>query len=199
MLLSLSSCSTSFCPYWHSSYKPTQHIFETDSVILTEQYGIKETKDSARSRVAKGMIIDSTPNFYFHLEQKVSWIPIIPILFYFIEFQRPNAPYQLQVRIKNNKIYQSLDSISYIIYDSLETVYYKGSHNYNWDFTKLPYYRVPEEPYNINMKLSKTATIYGDIDLLFTDFNNKPVMLKIKRIKFNYEKGRQWFFIHINS
>jgi hypothetical protein len=145
-------------------------------------------------KIANNWIVDSIPYFYFKIEKKYITIPIIPI-FYWIEFQRRNALYKFRMEINNNKIYQSLDSVSYTIYDSFETVYYKGGYKYNINLTERVYAPNFDTPNTINIKLNKTDIVYGDIELFFTDFNNKPVKQAIRKIKFEYDKRR--FFMCI--
>jgi CTP-dependent riboflavin kinase len=103
------------------------------------------------------------------------------------------------VGVGNNKIYQSFDSINYTIYDSLETIYYKGGYNFNVDkfIEYKPYNRI-QTPYIIDIKLNRTDTVYGDFELFCTDITKKPVMIKIKKIKLKYDKRRQTLFM-INS
>jgi hypothetical protein len=192
VLLSLNGCyETSFYSNWTA---------RTDEPLIdTIEFVIKNKKSEIVASIYKGRS-DSIPDFDFHLEQNYISIPIIPF-FYWVEFQRSNAPYKLQVRIGNNKIYQSLDSINYTLYDSLNTKHYDGSLKYDSELTVSPDYSSYLQsfsPYTIDIKLSKKDIIYGDFDLFFTDINNNPIVQRIKKIKFNYEKNRQTMII-INS
>jgi len=197
ILLNLSSCYvTEWRSVWsYSSYNPSQHTFDIDTAF-TAKYGEELVEKYIKSRIVYGYkVVDSIPDFYFSIIQDDRTIPIIP-LFYSVNFHKSNGLYKFRATINNNKIYQSFDSLNYTIYDSLETVYYKGAYNVKIDnilvenksYTELmPYFM----PYTISIKLNKTDTIYGDIDLFFTDINNKPVVKKIRRIKFNYTEGRR--------
>jgi hypothetical protein len=204
MLLCLSGCTTSFYSDWScTTYDPLQYTFDIDSVLVAS-YGKEEVdkdiKSGTPSLYLYNNMVDSIPYFNIRLEQDYSWIPIL-LIFYGIDFQRPNTPYRPKVRIENNKIYQSLDSINYAIYDSLESKRYEGSWIYNWKFAvspSYPAYPSSSDPYNIDMKLCEKDVIYGDFDLFFTDINNNFIVQRIKRIKFNYEKNRQTMII-INS
>lgn len=204
MLLCLSSCSTSFYTFWScSTYDPSQHTLGIDSLYVewykkeyVEKYNLKSAPPIPPGAY---IVVDSIPYFYFNLEQKYSWIPIIPI-FYTIEFQRSNALYQLEVRVNNNKIYQSFDSIRYTLYDSLGTKCYKGSYVYDWKFVESPDHPKSSKSnsYSIDFKLCENDILYGDMELFFTDFNNKFVVQSIKRIKFNYKKIKRSFYYPYN-
>jgi hypothetical protein len=189
IILNLSSCTAIYYSNWRSStYDPSQHTFHIDSASRAK-YG----KEIVEQRIRLGIdewIVDSIPYFYFNMEKKSKTIPIIPI-FYRINFQKKNALYRLDASI-NNKIYQSFDSASYTIYDSLKIVYHKGSYKCNRDITTSKRSELLITPYTINIRLEKTDVVYGDIDLFFTDYNNRPVMHTIRRIRFKYEKGRYW-------
>ncbi len=188
MLLGLSSCyKTIHYSYWsYNSYDPSLHTFEIDSAFVAK-YGKEIVESNIKSGRVTGWIVDSIPDFYFSIERDDRTIPIIP-LFYSVNFPKPKGLYHFRVEIDNNKIYQSLDSVSYTIYDSLETIYYNGGYNFNRD--NLLVEDNIQTPYIIAIKLNKTDTIYGDIDLFFTGIDNKPVVKKIRRIKFNYTEGK---------
>jgi hypothetical protein len=159
--------------------------------------GMKSAEQRIRIQTADDWIVDSIVYFYFNIEKEQTTIPIIPI-FYRVDFQKSRALYNFKVLIGNNKIYKTLDSVSYTIYDSLETVHYKGGYNYNRSITGSGSHELFETPYKINVKLKETDIVYGDIDLFFTDYNNKPVIKTIRKIKFKYDKGR-YFTSDINS
>lgn len=193
----LSSCSTVYYSYWNcTTYDPSNHTFKIDSAYLAK-YGKKATDQLIRIKAADHWIVDSMVYFSLYLEKEQSTMPIIPI-FYRIEYQKKSSFYKLKIYIGNNKIYKSLDSVSYTIYDSLGTVCYTSRYNYNRIITESRKHELFETPYTINIKLKETDIIYGDMDLFFTDYNNKPVMQTIRRIKFKYDKGR-YFTSDINS
>lgn len=193
----LSGCSTIYYSHWDcTTYDPSRHSFKIDSANL-KKYGKEEVERSIRLGWADGWIVDSIIYFKFYIEREKSTMPIIPI-FYRVDYQKKNAKCNFQVSVGNNKIYRSLDSVSYTIYDSLKTVYHKGGYNYNLNISKSRRHELFKTPYTINVQLKETDTVYGDIELFFTDYKNKRIINKIRKIKFKYEGGR-YFTSDINS
>lgn len=185
----LSGCITIHHANWVSSnYDPTKHTFKVDSVDL-KKYGQEEVERYIRKGWADGWIVDSIAYFNFYIEQEISKIPIIPI-FYRLRYQKQNALYSFQISIRNNKIYKSLDSVSYVIYDSLETVCYKGGYNYNANIAESRPYELFKSPYSIELQLTESDILYGDIELFFTDYRGKQVSMSIQKSKFKYKEGK---------
>lgn len=194
ILLLLNGCTTAFYSSWDSStYDPSHHTFEIDSTYLAN-YGMEDVEESIKLGIVRNWMVDSLPYFYFYLNQESITIPTI-LLVYWIEFKKPNGLYNFKVSIKNNKIYQSLDSVSYTIYDSLGTIYYKGGYSCNVNLTEQGYDTHLAAPYNIKIKPKGTYIIYADIDLFFTDFNNRPAMQSIKKSRFKYSKWKTTLYL----
>jgi hypothetical protein len=189
VILVYSNCSTIYYSEWRcTTYDPSCHTFEIDSAYL-DKYGMKAAEQCIKNRMADDWIVDSLIYFSFYLEKEKSTMPIIPI-FYKVDYHKKNALYNFQLTIGNNKIYKLLDSVSYVLYDSLETVNYKGGYNFNQDITKLWSHEFLKTSYTIDIQLKETDIIYGDIELFFTDYCNKHVMHEIRKIKFKHKEGK---------
>lgn len=182
-----------------STYTPEQYQFKIDSLYLKE-YGIKLANWRINNGTADDWIVDSITYCTFYLRQEEFKIPIVPFIFG-LRFNRKNSSYNLTISLHDVKLrYKTLDSISYKFYNTSQLVFseggfsYRGKKGLNTDslYVNPAFHKYMPNIIDMNPKLEPTdSVVYGDINLYFTDINDRLAVWSEQKIEFSYSKLRR--------
>jgi len=183
------ACTKVYYSSWDgSSYEPSIHKFKVDSLYFN-LYGNKGVDTRIKYKTADKWIVDSIVYYNISLEQDYKTMPIIPV-FFRIKYQKKAAPFNYQISIHNNKIYRKLDSIKYIIYDSLKTYSIEGNNLYNLDISLIHKTGYIKSPFLIkDAKLDTSAYIYSDLIIYYVDKNDSIKADSLQSIKLKFHNG----------